>query len=540
MDPATEFSDLTETILADVFEADPRRAVQLGFHEYDGRLPDLSPASLKKRTAQFQKHLDHLSALKGFPSDLESEREMMASILENYSFQIEDQAIPFKNPGFYAFTLSVVPYLSREYASLPERFEAVVTHLKNVPGFLDQAEANLEEVLPMPFVELGVIAAQGIVTSFRRDISDEAAKVTKELRDRVLAQTDKAITRIEAFQGRLEKEWRPRTNQDFPLGPERYRRMLWALERVDLPLKELEAMGRADLEENKRAFLETAKQIDASKTPQEVMGLLGEDHATADTLLPETEEMLEELRQFLLDKDLITIPSEVRPIVQETPHHFRAWATAAMNSPGPFEVRGDEAFYYVTPVEPEWSEEKAEEWLRYMNRPILKIISVHEAYPGHYVHMLHRKLLPSKVGRVYTGYAFTEGWAHYTEQMALDEGLGDGDPRLHLVQLQDALLRNARYLSSVGLHTQGMTLDEATAFIMENAFMEQGPAAREAFRGTFDPGYLNYTLGKLFILRVREKFFAAHPEATLKEFHDKLLSGGAPPIGLLEKLVLAG
>ncbi|MFQ5553095.1 MAG: DUF885 domain-containing protein [Thermoplasmata archaeon] len=538
MNPGTEFSNLAETILADVFEADPRRAVALGFHEYDGRLPDFSPATLKEGGERSQKYLDRLAALQDLTPELEVEREMLASLLETYLFQLEDQKIAFRNPGIYAFMLSVVPYLSREYAPLPERFEAVLTHLKNAPGFLDQGEANLEEALPAPFVELGVIAAQGIITSFRRDIPEEASSVSPELRERVLAQTEEAITRIEAFQGRLEEEWRPRTNQDFPLGPERYRRMLWALERVDLPLEELEAMGRANLKENKQAFVETAKQIDASKTPQEVMGLLGEDHATADGLLPETEEMLEDLRAFLLDKDLITVPSEVRPTVTETPHHFRAWATAAMNSPGPFEVRGDEAYYYVTPVESDWNEEKAEEWLRYMNRPSLKNVSVHEAYPGHYVHMLHRKLLPSKVARVFTGYAFTEGWAHYTEQMALDEGLGDGDPRLRLVQLQDALLRNCRYLSSIGLHTQGMSLDDATAFIMENAFMEQGPAAREAFRGTFDPGYLNYTLGKLFILRIRDKFFAAHPEATLKEFHDKLLGGGAPPIGLLEGLML--
>jgi uncharacterized protein (DUF885 family) len=539
MNPGTEFSDLAETILDDIFDSDPRRAVQLGFHKYDGRLPDVEPARIKERIDRTLDHLRRLAALGDLPPDLDVERELLTSTLEIYLFQLEDQALPFRNPGIYAFMLSVVPYLSREYAPLPERFEAVLTHLKNVPRFLDQAEANLEEALPMPFVELGVIASQGIVTSFRRDIPEEAAKVPQELRDRVMTQTEKTIERIEAFQGRLEKEWRPRANQDFPLGPDRYRRMLWAQERIDLPLDELEAMGQANLEENKEAFLETAKGIDPKKTPQEVMALAEEDHSTADALLPETEEMLEELRQFLLDKDIITIPSEVRPIVTETPYHFRAWATAAMNSPGPFEVQGDEAYYYVTPVEPDWSEEKAEEWLRYMNRPSLKNVSVHECYPGHYVHMLHRKLLPSKIGRIYTGYAFTEGWAHYAEQMVLEEGLGERDPRLGLLQLQDALLRNCRYLCSIGLHTKGMTLGEATAFIMENAFMEQGPAAREAFRGTFDPGYLNYTLGKLFILQVREKFFAAHPEATLREFHDRLLAGGAPPIGLLEKLVLA-
>lgn len=538
MNAGTEFADLADAVLDDLFDADPRRAVMLGLHEYDGRLPEMGRNRLRERVDRFRGRLSEFAALGDLPPNEEAERELLASLLETYLFQVEDQATPFRNPGAYAFMLSVVPYLSREYAPLAERFEAVLAHLRAIPRLLDQAEGNLEEALPAPFVELGATASRGIVTSFQRDIPEQAAQVSAELRARVEVQTEKAIARVEAFRGRLEAEWRPRAHQDFALGPDRYRKMLWALERVDLPLEELEAMGRENLEENKRAFLETAEEIDATKAPQEVMALLGEDHASAEDLLPETEAMLEELRQFLLDQDLITIPSEVRPTVTETPHHWRAWATAAMNSPGPFEVRGDEAFYYVTPVEPEWSEEKAEEWLRYMNRPSLKNVSVHEAYPGHYVHMLHRKLLPSKVKKVYVGYAFTEGWAHYAEQMVLDEGLGDGDPRLRLVQLQDALLRNARYLCSIGLHTKGMTLEEATSFIMENAFMERGPAAREAFRGTFDPGYLNYTLGKLLILRVREKFFAAHPEATLKEFHDRLLAGGAPPIGLLERLVL--
>ncbi|MDX1534249.1 MAG: DUF885 family protein, partial [Thermoplasmata archaeon] len=319
MDLATEFAQLADTILEDIFESDPRRAVMLGFHEYDGRLPDVRPDHIKERIEGMLDHLRRLAALGELPPELETERELLASTLEVYLFQLEDQALPFRNPGIYAFMLSTVPYLSREYAPLPERFEAVLAHLQNLPAFLDQAEANLEETLPMPFVELGVMAAQGIVTSFNRDIPEEAAKVSAGLRNRVIAQTKEAVQRIEAFQGRLEEEWRPRTNQDFPLGPDRYRRMLWAQERLDLPLDELEAMGRSNLEENKAAFLVAAREIDASKTPQEVMGLAEEDHGTADALLAETEEMLEELRQFLIDRDIITIPSEVRPIVTETP-----------------------------------------------------------------------------------------------------------------------------------------------------------------------------------------------------------------------------
>jgi uncharacterized protein (DUF885 family) len=216
---------------------------------------------------------------------------------------------------------------------------------------------------------------------------------------------------------------------------------------------------------------------------------------------------------------------------------MRGFATAAMNPPGPFEA-SEEAYYYVTPVDPVWNPEKQEEWLRSMNYPTLKNVSVHEAYPGHYVHFLHmRHRVGNRVARVFTSYAFTEGWAHYCEEMALEQGYGEGDPKLRLAQLQDALLRDCRFLVSLGMHIRGMTLEEATRFFEENAFMERLPAEREAFRGTFDPGYLSYTLGKLLIMEARSNYFKGRPGATLMEFHDQLLSYGAPPVGLLGDLL---
>ena len=250
--------------------------------------------------------------------------------------------------------------------------------------------------------------------------------------------------------------------------------------------------------------------------------------------------MLEDIRQALLDLDLITIPSEDRCQVVETPAYMR-YAFAAMDSAGALETRATESFYYVTPVEPDWTAQQQEEWLSNFNYDTLRMVSVHEVYPGHFVHFLHNRYgrsLPL-VNRVATSYAFTEGWAHYTEQMMVESEYGAGQHALHLTQLLEALVRNCRFLCSIWMHTQGMSVDDATRFFMDKAYMGELPARREAMRGTFDPGYLSYTLGKLMILKLREDFQREQGSAfTLKGFHDRLLSYGAPPVSLLRQVML--
>jgi len=247
--------------------------------------------------------------------------------------------------------------------------------------------------------------------------------------------------------------------------------------------------------------------------------------------------MLEEIREYLIDHDVVSVPSEERARVIETPRFYR-FATAAMNSPGSFEKVAKEAFYYVTPVEDSWPPEKKEEWLRHLNYTSLRNISVHECYPGHYVHFLHRRRVKSTVLRSYFSYAFTEGWAHYCEEMMIEQGFGNGDPRLRMAQLQDALLRDCRYISSIRMHTGGWTWEHATRFFMGNAFLDRLPAEREAKRGTWDPEYLNYTLGKLMIRKLRADWFTRHRGVSLREFHDTLLALGAPPLGLAREHLL--
>ena len=250
--------------------------------------------------------------------------------------------------------------------------------------------------------------------------------------------------------------------------------------------------------------------------------------------------MLENIRQAVIDLDLISVPSEDRCQVVEPPTYMR-YAFAAMDSAGALEDRATESFYYVTPVEQEWTPQQQEEWLTNFNYATLRIVSIHEVYPGHFVHHLHNRCgrpLPL-INRVASSYAFVEGWAHYTEAMMLEGGYGADQPELQLTQLLEALVRNCRYMCSLGMHTQGMTLEEASRYFMEKAFMAEHPARREALRGTFDPGYLNYTLGKLMVLKMRDDYRREQgDEFALKGFHDRLLSYGAPALPLLREAML--
>jgi len=299
-------------------------------------------------------------------------------------------------------------------------------------------------------------------------------------------------------------------------------------------------LGQADLERNLEQLAQVAESISPGRGVAEVVAQVSGSHPSAEELLPETRDMLEDIRQALLDLDLITIPSEDRCQVVETPAYMR-YAFAAMDSAGALETRATESFYYVTPVEPDWTAQQQEEWLSNFNYDTLRMVSVHEVYPGHFVHFLHNRYgrsLPL-VNRVATSYAFTEGWAHYTEQMMVESEYGAGQPALHLTQLLEALVRNCRFLCSIWMHTQGMSVDDATRFFMDKAYMGELPARREAMRGTFDPGYLSYTLGKLMILKLREDFQREQGSAfTLKGFHDRLLSYGAPPVSLLRQVML--
>jgi uncharacterized protein (DUF885 family) len=456
-------------------------------------------------------------------------------MLERMLFDVQDLKGYATRPNLYSMQLSVTPYISREYAPVDARIGAVNKHLGRVPGFLDQASRNLDKTLPQPIVDVASKQVQGVLRDLDGNAAQEAGKASGPIREEFESLKRDAVVAMASFIEELSEEHS--LSMDFALGRERFQKLLWVNDRINRPVEEVLAMGLKDLESNLKGLRELAEKIGPGQTVAGVVDGIQENHPTAHRLIDETAEGLRDLELWLREHDLVSIPAGTRVRVVPTPLHMRATTTAAMSSPGPFEKEGLEGLYYVTPPEDSWDPKTREEWLRHLNYVTLKDISIHEVFPGHYTHrVFQREFGNSMTRKAYWNYSFGEGWAHYCEEMMLDEGYGN--EQLRFIQLKEALLRDCRFIVSFWMHTQGLGVDEARQFIMENAYMERLPAEREALRGSFDHSYYGYTLGKLFIKKARERFFHAHPSAPVREFHDKLLGLGGAPVGLLEELIV--
>jgi hypothetical protein len=378
--------------------------------------------------------------------------------------------------------------------------------------------------MPAPWVEYGINAFGGFAQFFAQDVAPVFAEVT----DREL-QAELATANAEAARSmRALADWfvaqRTTATQDYALGPQAFARMLRATEQVEVPLARLEGIGRADMERN----LATLRAVCAKFAPRRSLrecadkanaaGPEGGSVATARRQLPQ-------LRDFVVARDLVTIPGPELALVDLAPP-YNAQNFAYIQIAGPFESKDVPAVYYIAPPDPRWTPEDQAKYVG--GEGTLLSTSVHEVWPGHFLHYLHVNRNPSRVAQLFQSYAYTEGWAHYVEEMMREQGLRDGDPYWQVGQLLSALRRNARYLSALGLHTQGMSVEQSERLFRDTALTDPGNARQQALRGTYDPAYLNYTLGKLMILKLRDDWMAAHPKATLRDFHDAILSHSGP------------
>ena len=538
----TAFQELSQRLIKEHWDFYPTAGSRIGRHEYDGQLPDLSPSQNKRREEELRRGLSELRALgiNGLNETGRLSYRIMELFLRRELFIFNDLKPLENNPMRHTGYLNVSGYIRRDYAPLEDRIRSATSAMKQAPDFLEVLDQALSNRISSHVVDMSVESYSGMARFYRVDLADAATSVTDpEIVTKFNQARETAAVALDSFVERLKS--RGAGGPDgFAIGTKLYSGMLATGEGLDAPLSRIAAIGQANLEDNLARIKELAQSIAPGRSVSEIVEEIGRNHPQAQQLIPETRGMLEDIRQSLIDFDVITVPSEDRSQVIETPAYMR-YAFAAMDSAGALETRATESFYYVTPVEDDWTDKQAEEWLSNFNYDTLKIISVHEVYPGHFVHHLHNRYgreLPL-VNRVATAYSFTEGWAHYTEQMILETGYGEGQPKLLLTQLLEALVRNCRYMCSLRMHTEKMTLDEATKFFMENAYMAELPARREALRGTFDPGYLNYTLGKLMILKLREDYQREQGGAyNLKEFHDRLLSFGGPALPLLRPALL--
>jgi hypothetical protein len=404
---------------------------------------------------------------------------------------------------------------------------------------LGQARHNLRNP-PRIYTEVALEQLPGLVGFFKKDVPEAFNKVTdRKLLDEFHASNEAVIGALGEYQTFLKNDLLPRSKGDFRIGAENYGKKLSYDEMVDLPLDRVLAVGYENLRQNQEAFRATAARIDPKRTPQDILHDLEKDHPPADRLLQTFRDVLGGLRQYIVDHKIVTIPSTVPPIVEETPPFMRALTFASMDTPGPYEKVAKEAFFNVTLPEANWSREQVEEHMASFNRGTIISTAIHEVYPGHYVQFLWVQRAPSKVRKLIGCGTNAEGYAHYTEQIMLDEGYGAGDLKLRLGQLQDALLRNARYIVGIEMHTGKMSFEQGVEFFMKEGYQTHANSERETKRGTSDPTYLVYTLGKLEILKLREDYKKQRgANFSLLEFHDKFLAQGFPPIKIIRRAML--
>ena len=550
-----EYEAVAEEYIKGYLGAHPLEGTALGLHEYDGKITDYSRLALDAELSRLRRFDDRLAKFdsgKLSPRQTIDLRILQAPVKKDL-FEMQDMSVFERNPMVYARAADVNVYIKRNFAPLEDRVRSLVAIESQIPNILIAARTNLNAVVPKPYVELAIQIAKGSADFLKKDLVAAIGNLKDEqLRVAFHEANRKGANALNDYAAWLEREKLPKASMDFALGEEKFGRFLAQTQLVDLPPQKILEIGLEQLKAEQAAFTEAAKKIDPNKSPIEIFRQIQSEHPTPQNLVTDVAKDLDKIRKYVLSQHLVSIPSEIRAKVKETPQYLRATSFASMDTPGPFEKRANEAYYYVTPAENDWPEKQKEEWLTAFNYYTSDVVSIHEAYPGHYVQFLHLNTSPAnKVEKIFGSYAFVEGWAHYCEKMMLDEGYGSSTnstpseddvkraAKYRMAQADEALLRLCRLCVSIKMHTQKMSLDDATKFFRENCYYEEKPARQEAMRGTFDPGYLNYTLGKLQILKLRDDYKAQQgDDFSLQKFHNELLNHGMPPIRLLREIML--
>jgi uncharacterized protein (DUF885 family) len=529
------------------FEWSPSSATSIGFHQYDSKFENFSAAAYNQRIQKLKElrsQLDHIPHA-SLSTDDQIDAEILQGQINGELLDLETLQTWRRNPMTYVGIPggSIDNLMKREFAPARDRLHSVISRLKAVPAMLEAMRQNVENP-PREFTDLAIRIARGSEGFFKETVAGWARDAAGG--DTVLlAEFDKAnADTVNAFDGAagwLDKALLPHSKGNYAIGADNFSKKLSFEEMVDEPLDRVLAIGEANLDRDYNAFVATAKKIDASKSPAEVMRSISNVHPTESSLIPDAKKTVEGIIEFIREKKIVTIPSEVRPTIMETPPYARSGAFASMDTPGAYETKATEAFYYVTPPEKDWDAKHKEEHLKLYNPPIMKIITVHEAYPGHYIQFLNAKEFPTKTRKIIACGSNAEGWAHYAEQMMIEEGFGNGDAHLQLAQLQEALLRDVRYVAGIKLHTAGWTVEQAAKVFEEKAFQEPANAYEEARRGAYNPTYLYYTLGKLQIYKLRDDYRRAKGSAfTLQGFHDEFVKQGSIPIKAIRRILLPG
>jgi uncharacterized protein (DUF885 family) len=562
------FNYVADQYFSDVyFRFAPTAGTNAGLHQYDTQLEDYSATGVQREIAALHAYEKKVEAIN--PSALDAsvaaDREILLNNIRSRLLTLEVIRSWEKNPDIYSsgITNSVFVLMERPYASTNTRLHAAVEREKLIPQALLDARKNLKNP-PKIFTEIALEQIDGDISFFQNDVpsaffSGSDAATDAEAKAAFAKSNTAVIDALKSYGTWLKSDLLPRSNGDFKLGADTFRKKLLYDEMVDIPLDRLLQIALDDLHKNQAEFARVAREVDPTKTPQQVLAELATIHPTPDQLLPTFQTTFSSLIDFIDTHHIITIPSKVEPTLEETPPFMRATTQASMDAPGPFETHSTKAYFNVTLPEKDWTPQHIAEHMAAFNVGTVISTSVHEAYPGHYVQFLWTPQFPSTIRKVLGAATNIEGWAHYTEQMMLDQGYGQPgteapgakkiDEReaklIRLGQLQDALLRDARFVNSIKLHTgQGeaggkWTIDQAVDFFVKEGYQSPSVALVETKRGTSDATYLYYTLGKLEIMKLRADMMKKQGAAfDLQQFHDSFMRQGAAPIKVIRKTML--
>ena len=540
--PADSWGRYVNQYIEDYFVAHPASAVAKGRHEFDGQLPDWSAQGLSREIVRL--HQAREDALNFSDEDLgevgQYQREYLMAAIDRALFWLEKAEWPFVNPAYYfdwlSDSLDPSPYITLAYAPLEERIKSYTRYAQNIPKAVEQIRTNLRMPMARTRLEYGIDSFGGLADYFSNDVPLVFAAVEDEHLQTEFAEANTmAAAAMTELTDWLKSNLGTAT-QDFALGPELFRQMIYDTERVDVELEELEAIGRTDMHRNQLALGEACAEFAPGESIRSCFARMASRKPSGSPV--ETARLqLEETRAFLIEQALVTIPGNEQALVAESPPYARS-NFAFINIPGPYE-KNQPSTYYISPPNPAWSAEVQQAYIH--GESDLLFTSVHEVWPGHFLNFTHANRAAWDFGRVFVTYAFGEGWAHYSEEMVVEAGLRGASPETRIGQLGNALLRNARFLSAIGLHARGMTVEESEKFFMEEAYQDQGTAQQQAARGTYDPAYLNYTLGKLMIRALRDDWTAGRGQRDAwREFHDTFLSFGGPPIPLVRARMMGG
>jgi Bacterial protein of unknown function (DUF885) len=537
------WSKLTNDYIEATFKAQPFFAVYAGRHEFDGEMPDLSKAGIDAEVTRQRAARTAALAIDatGMSDAQKFEREYLIAVIDDSLFWYTKAGFPFRNPAWYVNQLDPDIYLSRAYAPLGQRMRGYIGYARAIPAIAADVRKNLRTPMPRSFVEYAIKAFGGFGDFYKKDVPKVFASVADSAMQQELADADGAASQA-MYQLR---DWfivqRKTANDGFAMGPNLFAEMVRDTESFDVPIAQIKTAGQADLARNTAALKLACTAFAPRQSLKDCVAKEQADKPPYGTIVS-ARAQLASLQAFIEAKNIVDIPGEEQALVAEAPPYNRA-NFAYIVIAGPYE-KNLPSIYNIAPPDPAWSKAEQEEYLP--GRAELLNTTVHEVWPGHFLQFMHSNRCKSIVARLWVGYAYAEGWAHYSEELMWDMGLGNGNPENHVAQLADALLRDVRLLSAIGLHTEGMTVAQSERMFREEAFQNRGNARQQAARGTFDPAYLNYTLGKLAIKKLRDDWVArqmagklgADPKSYWHDFHDQFLSYGGPPIPLVRRAML--